>query len=249
LAEAIDPGQAGIEPTPPASEGEAPTSDGAEGQASEFDWASVEVDVAGRTMKAGDVVKSYGETEKRMRHLEDANLKADNQLKQYGWADDFRERYQNDPAFQQQVDAAWSNQQATQGAVAKPTYQPHVQELDGLKVQMQQMQNKAEIAEMRAKGMEISPQDEISILTEISTGRVSDPQAAYAVLFRERDIEAARRDSTANTAEHMRKGQTAYDAPPKGSQTTVKKSQSEMTPQEADDALLRDIGNMDMFKR
>lgn len=250
MAGAVDPGQ--VEPTQPspAPEGETPTSEVQGGQTGEFDWTSVEVEVAGRTMRAGDVVKSYGEAEKAMRQAQNAKAQADDKLKQYGWADDFRAVYQSNPAFAQAVDAAYNEAQGNApNAAATASYQPHVQELDNLKAQMYHMQHKADIAEMRAAGYNISGGDEQEILTHIIAGRALNPRDAYSMLFRERDIEAARRDSTANTADHMRKSQGAYDEPPKGSQTPVKKSAGEMSQAEADDALMADIEKMDMFKR
>jgi hypothetical protein len=209
-----------------------------EPQAQEPDWASAEVEVTpGKKMRLGDVVKSTGERERRMHEATTEASQLREEMKNLEFAREVQRRYWAEPDFRERYDALFEGQ-PQQRIVA-----PEVQQLRADVSELQTLKFDRDFDRLRAKGHEVSKDDEIRALTEVKMGRAGSVEQAYRNIFWDREISKARENASTATARHMAETRNLYQPPPKGGAPS-KSSPKTMTAAEREAHAIRALGEV-----
>jgi hypothetical protein len=174
------------------------------------------IEVGGKQFTEQALAESYAEAQRKISEMGTTNADLSGKLKEYqGWADPIKDRYNASDADRQAFDEWWNQNQAAQGQPSPVSYDN--QRLLALESKIAKQDQEQAFNHLRAKGMNLSTQDESAILNEIATNpAIQDVEAAYTKLFWEREIQAAKSGAVADTANQMAGNQGAYEKPPTG---------------------------------
>lgn len=192
-----------------------PTESAAEPQPEEPTWASEEVEVyPGKRMRRGDVIKSYGEAERRMHEATEAEARARKEMEGYAWAKAIQERYHTDPEFKEEYDRIWQGEATSR---RQPNVlSPEMQELHRQRVEIDQLRLERQIEDLKAQGRTFDKSDELKMLRYVQEGNARDITTAYKALFYDRDVRDNAERASQKTAQEIAEQRGAYEPPPKG---------------------------------
>lgn len=225
-----------------------PTPETSGEEQSQDDWASEVVEIEGRQMKRGDVVKSYAEAEKKMRRMEADLQNANNQVNEYKqWADPIKDAYNDpsNPSYKEGFDALYQAGATTQQPhTVSPDFQKQMQ----LEVEVHRMKVERDIDRIKQEGLPLTEDMEKELLMHMHNNSQHDTEAGYFKLFGRQAIADARRDAVKQTADHIAQNQGSYEAPTKGGGAPQPKKVdvSKLTPTQLEEAAIERI-KKDLF--
>jgi hypothetical protein len=159
--------------------------------------------------------------------------------------DQFGNALDNDPGLREHIEGYYA--ESPNAAAQRPTaLDPNAQEINQLKQQVETERLNREITDLGTKGFNVTPARKDEILRHIALNpHIRNADKAYKDLYYEADMKAAKEKATADTAGQMADNQGAYTQPPAGTQAPDK-SFGDLTSEEQESELLRDIGNVDL---
>lgn len=227
-------------------EGQAQETPSPEEQAEE-EWASVEVEVAGKRMTRGDVIKSYAASEARMREGDNERTQLRAELEGMKWAGDLQNLYNQNPEFKTHMDSWFDESGNAKTQQNIPTHES--QRIAALEQRHVELENERSFDKIRQQGYDLDKDMEQKVLHEMAVNpNVREVEATYWKLF---GAEIARRkaeQAVSNTADHLAQNRDSYTPPAKGAPKPKSgKDPKDMTPAEFDEAVMKRLQNQGDF--